>query len=154
VENSVVIEVREMLYADVLEACKLVRDNWGVETADRARDQMIEYYKGGPYAPKFFVVDRPDWPEGGLAGFAAYCPSMRMKGDYDLIWIVVAEDCQGLHIGEALTRHRLAEIKLRGGSVVSLWTQKPGFFKKFGFEVVREMDSWHLMILQLEPMRI
>jgi GNAT superfamily N-acetyltransferase len=147
------IDVREMLYGEHHMACDLVRENWGEPAAERALMQMGEYFRGGPYAPRFFVADRPNGGKA-LAGFAAYAPTMLMNGDYDLIWLTVTADLQWAGIGSALTRHRIAEVRRAGGSTIKLSTQKPKYFARFGFRVVHEWDSWHLMVLQLETVRI
>jgi ribosomal protein S18 acetylase RimI-like enzyme len=148
-------KIREMTSYEIKPCCSLVRENWGDEAADRAWGQMREYLKGGPYAPMFYVADISPYDDRvKIGGFAAFCPSMLMKGAYDLIWITIDKEYQGRRIGKMLTAYRLNEIEKRGGSLVSLMTQKPDYFKKFGFEVAREMDSWHLMTLQLQPMRI
>lgn len=148
------MRIRELRYFEMPIACDLVRYNWGDEAAERARGQIHEYFKGGPYAPVFFVADIGGPGLVKIAGFAAYCPSMIMKDAYDLIWIAIDKKYQGQDIGRRLTDHRLVEIVKRGGKMVSLLTQKPGYFKKFGFEVAREMDSWHLMVLKFEPLEI
>jgi ribosomal protein S18 acetylase RimI-like enzyme len=155
--------IREMMYHEMPACCALVRDNWGDEAADRARGQMIEYFKGGAYAPVFYVAEAGASVAGGpiagtgmykVGGFAAFCPSMLMKDAYDLIWIAIDKRDQARGIGRRLTNHRLAEIRKRGGRIVSLMTQKPDYFARFGFEVALEMDSWHLMVLKLQPVRI
>lgn len=149
--------VRAMKYSEIPACCDLVRANWGAEAADRACGQMIAYFRGGTYAhnsgkyaPQFFVADEGN----GVVGFSAYQPSMRMKDAFDLIWIAVHADHQGKNLGTLLTQVRLAEIKKRGGSFVSLVTQKPRFFSKFGFRIVDIHDSWCFMHMKLSKVEI
>jgi N-acetylglutamate synthase-like GNAT family acetyltransferase len=113
---------------DVTTCVDLVRDNWGTISADRAMEQMYEHFKGGKYAPKFFVADA-----GSIVGFSAYQRSMRMHGTFDLIWLAVDTHCHSSGIGKKLTEHRLAEIEKLGGTVITLVTQKVKYFEKFGF---------------------
>jgi len=114
--------------SDVTACIDLVRDNWGTLSADRAMEQIYEHFKGGKYAPKFFVADA-----GSVVGFAAYHRSMRMHQTFDLIWLAVDKQCQGSGVGNALTEHRIAEIEKRGGSIITLVTQRPAYFLRFGF---------------------
>lgn len=124
--------IRHLEDCDVTQCLDLVRGNWGDVAAERALEQMYEYFKGGKYAPKFFVA-RITETARGVAGFAAYHRSMRMHGAFDLIWVAVDEKCQGSGVGNALTEYRIAEITKLGGSVITLVTQKPTYFLRFGF---------------------
>lgn len=139
--------VRAPKYSEIDLCCNLVLINWGVEAADRCRQQMIEYFKGGDYAPVFCVLDIGDGVDGPIVGFAAYQPSMKMKGSFDLIWIAVHPHYQGRSAGKVLTEWRINEIKKRGGQMIELVTQKPAFFSKFGFFKLHHLgNDWYLML--------
>lgn len=141
--------VRDLKYGEINKCAMLVLSNWGPDAADRSVMQMLKYFEGGDYAPHFYVAENL-----GIIGFSAFCPSMKMRDSYDLIWIAVHRDYQGKGVGRALTQVRLDEIKRRGGSLVSLVTQKPKFFEGFGFKKVDDLDEWCLMTRKLSPVRI
>lgn len=139
------VHIRKPHYHEMAQCCKLARDNWGNEAADRCREQFIEHWKGGRYAPVFVVaVNRDD----EVIGFAAYQRTMLMKGAFDLIWIAVEPEHQGTNVGRALTDWRLISIDETGDAqIIQLVTQKPGFFSKFGFFKLHHLgNDWYLML--------
>lgn len=139
------VHVRTPHYHEMTQCCKLVRDNWGDEAAERCREQFIIYWQGGKYAPVFAVaVDEAD----DVIGFAAYHRTMLMKGAYNMIWIVVGSEHQGKKIGKALTDWRLNEIDEKGDAqLILVVTQKTEFFSKFGFFKLHHLgNEWYLMI--------
>jgi len=138
------VHIRTPHYGEMERCCDLARDNWGITPAERCREQFIEYWKGGKYAPTFFVaVDDED----KVMGFAAYARSMLMKGAFELIWIAVDPKHQGDGVGKALTEHRLADITEREGQMVLLVTQKPYYFMRFNFFKLHHIgNGWYLMI--------
>lgn len=143
--------IRDMKYSEKEQCCQLVLNNWGPAAADRCHEQCIEMFKGGPYAPHFLVADIGP----GIVGFAAFAPTMLMKGAFDLIWIAVHPNYQGAEVGKQLTRARIAMIKARGGQTVQLVTQKPGYFNRFGFVTVLPLgNDWNLMVLKLKQAEI
>lgn len=146
------VHVRTPQYAEMQRCCDLVRDNWGAEAAVRCREQFIEYWKGGKYAPVFVVaVD----DGGAVTGFAAYEPTMLMKGAYNLIWIAIDVKHQGARVGKALTDWRIADITERDGQFIQLVTQKPAYFSKFGFFRLHHLgNEWYLMIKLLKSVDI
>lgn len=138
------VHVRTPQYGEMPRCVDLVRENWGDEPAERCREQFIEYFKGGKYAPVFVVATDDD---GKVIGFAAYQRTMLMKGAFDLIWIAVDKSHQGSRVGKALTDWRLEEIEEHGGQMIQLVTQKPGYFSKFGFFKLHHLgNEWYLMI--------
>jgi hypothetical protein len=142
------IHIRAPHYGEMARCCDLVREHWNSETADRCREQFIEYWKGGKYAPVFCVaVDDED----KITGFAAYQRTMLMKGAFDLIWIAVDKSYHGNHVGKALTDWRLFDIVEHDGQMIQLVTQKPDYFSKFGFFKLHHLgNEWYLMIKLLK----
>jgi predicted N-acetyltransferase YhbS len=140
------VHIRKPHYHEMAQCCKLARDNWGNEAADRCREQFIEHWKGGRYAPTFVVaVTAAD--DGPILGFAAYHRTMLMKGAFDLIWVAVDPEYQGSNVGRALTNSRLTAIDEEGGQMIQLVTQKPDYFAKFGFFKLHHLgNEWYLMI--------
>ncbi len=142
--------IRSMECPDIRACLHLVRENWDAVSVERAEEQMYEYFRGGKYAPKFFVADNA--ADMGVVGFAAYQRSMRMHGAFDLIWLVVDRRCRSAGVGEALTNHRVNEIRKLGGANVTLVTQKPRYFNRFGFITVAELgNDWVEMLVLLRP---
>ena len=107
--------VRPLESTDVKDCLALVQGNWGAVSTDRALEQVYDFFKGGKYAPKFFVAEKAE----RIVGFAAYQRSMRMNGAFDLIWLAVDELCHGLGVGTKLTEHRIAEATKLGASVIT-----------------------------------
>lgn len=140
-----------MKYSEMPECVSLVHDNWGPVAAERARMQMIEYFRGGEYAPHFFVAEY----EGVIIGFSAFEPTMLMRGAYNLIWIAVHKKHQAGGAGKLLTYARLEEIQRRGGQMVTLVTQKPHYFSKFGFFKLHHLgNEWYLMLKLFQAVSI
>lgn len=144
--------IRPMQAIDVGPANLMVEANWGKPAAARCHLQIIEYFKGGIYAPQFFVEETSDGFE--IAGFAGYVPSMIMPGVYESIWTVVGDKHQGKGVGSRLTRHRIAEIQTKGGKQIYHMTEKRKYFEGFGFEVAKTFGTWHLMVRELEPLEM
>jgi predicted N-acetyltransferase YhbS len=136
--------IRTPHYGEMKRCCDLVHENWDRAAADRCREQFIEYFKGGKYAPVFVVAcDQDD----EVIGFAAYHRSMLMKGAFELIWIVVDEAYKSRNVGKLLTEWRLMEIEGLDGQFIQLVTQKTEFFSKFGFFRLHHLgNEWYLMI--------
>lgn len=147
------MHIRQMEDSEIGQCAHLVLTNWGAVAADRMVEQAIEGLKGGKYAPKFFVADVGNVRERvGIIGFAAYQRTMRMHGSFDLIWLAVHGDYQGKGVGDALTWHRLDEIKKHPDAMnVSLVTQKPKYFNRFGFTTAAHLgNDWVEMSLILK----
>ena len=142
------IQIRKAQYAEMRACCDLAHHNWDRATADRCREQFVDYFIGGQYAPIFLVAlnDRDD-----VIGFAAYRRSMLMKGAFELIWLAVDEKYQGREIGKQLTEWRLFEIEAHDGQMILLMTQKPDYFSKFGFFKLHHTgNEWYLMLKLLK----
>lgn len=146
------VEIRDMKYGDIAKCEAIVRAEWGDTAADRAQRQMLRMFTTvhRPDAPHFYVADL----NGEVIGFSAFEPTSLMKDTYDLIWIALNPSAQGIGLGTGLLEVRLDEIKRRGGKLVCLMTEKPGFFRKFGFRTIEKFDGWHLMILKLGKVEI
>lgn len=141
--------IRDLATRDGRAVWNIAYDNWGAVAADRAAEQMAECFQISRYAPRFFVAEDQG---NNVVGFAAYQRSMRMHGAFDLIWLAVAESARNSGIGGALTAHRIAEIKKQGGSVISLVTQRPAYFRRFGFGVAAYYGhDWVEMVRVLKP---
>lgn len=146
--------IRDLTFEDIAQCADLAGVNWGPEAKARARDQMLEMFKGGKHAPHFYVACSEVQPDIVL-GFSGFRPSWVMRDAYDLIWIAVLKRAQGIGLGRLLTETRMSEIKRRGGAMVSLVTQKPEFFWRFGFGTIFRLDDgWMLMMNKLSPVRI
>lgn len=146
------VEIREMKHNDIGACREIVRAEWGDTAADRAQRQMIRQFTTvhRPDAPQFYVADL----DGEVIGFSAFEPTSLMKDTYDFIWIALKPFAQGLMLGTGLTEVRLREVEERGGKLVCLMTEKPGFFKKFGFQTVEVFDGWNLMTKKLGKVEI
>ena len=136
---------------DVGFCCDLAAENWDLETADRCHLQMIESFKKGPYSPVFGILEM----DGRPIGFAAFEPSMLMKGVFNLIWLAVHPQYRDRGAGKMLIDWRFDEIKKRGGQMVLLMTQKPDYFSKFGFFKLHHTgNEWYLMLKLLKAVNL
>lgn len=142
-----IVSIRELQYEDIRVCTEIVGAEWGSSTADRACKQLMEKFTLAPIhnPPQFYVAVSGD----KIIGFAGFEATSLMNGAYDLIWIALTPEAQGKGVGSELTRVRLAEIKRRGGTMVSLMTEKPGYFERFGFQAVALFDGWHLMVKKI-----
>lgn len=139
--------IRPMQDNEIVLASYMALDNWGPASADRMCAQAMLGLRGGAYDPKFFVADIGE----GIVGFSAYQRSMRMLGSYDLIWLAVHPTYQARGVGVALTWHRIDKIKELGGQSISLVTQKPKYFGRFGFMTACHLgNDWVEMVCQLK----
>jgi hypothetical protein len=151
--------IRPPQYSEINFCCSLVAENWGVAAAERCRQQMIEYFKGGEYAPVFAILDIGDPISRDYApmpiAFTAYTPTMLVKGAFDFVWVAVHRQYQGLTAGKVLTEWRINEITKRGGQMIQLITQKPGYFSKFGFFKLHHVgNDWYIMLKLLKNVDI
>lgn len=147
------------LGSDIDFCCEMAMSNWGLAAADRCHLQMIESMKKGPYSPVFGIADIGDPLSRDFTpmpvGFAAYAPSMLMKGAFDLIWLAVHPTYQKLGVGKHLINWRLDEIGKRDGQLVTLCTQKPDYFSRFGFFKLHHVgNDWYLMLKLLKRVDI
>lgn len=139
------VNIRKPHYPEMVACCDLVAANWGRKASDRCREQFIEYFKGGKYAPVFMVVtnDRDE-----VIGFAAYHRTMQCT--FDIIWLAVADVHKGRGLGTALVRECLNGIEANDGMLVEVITQKKDFYRRLGFEAVNCMgNDWHLLLRQI-----
>jgi ribosomal protein S18 acetylase RimI-like enzyme len=140
------MKIRVLKYNDIPFCERLVLDQgWGQDAADRFHAQALASIQGSQPMPYFFVAYDEDKPKV-ILGFGGYRATWIMRDFFDLIWLVVADEARGKGVGRALTHKRLDEIRRRGGVMVSLVTQKIGFFEKIGFRVIEEFnDGWTRM---------
>ncbi len=154
--------IRPATYTDSRFCCDLAFKNWGVEPAQRCHDQLMASLRGMDYdlyKPVFCIADAGDPLSRDYVsqpvGFAAYQPSMKMKGSFDFIWIAVDPTYQGGGVGKTLTDWRIKRVKERGGQMIELVTQKPAYFSKFGFFKLHHLgNEWYLMLKLLKTVDI
>jgi GNAT superfamily N-acetyltransferase len=151
--------IRPPKYREIEFCAGLVAENWGIEAADRCHLQMVEYFRGGHFAPTFGIMDLGDPLSRDYVpmpiGFAAFGPSMLMKGAFNLIWIAVHPTYQGSGAGKALVEWRIDEIGKRDGQMITLMTQKPDYFSKFGFFKLHHVgNEWYLMLKLLKTVEM
>jgi N-acetylglutamate synthase-like GNAT family acetyltransferase len=112
---------------------------------------MIESFKKGVYSPVFGILEMG----GSSIGFAAFSPTMLMKGSFDLIWLAVHPQYHGSGAGKMLVRWRLDEIRKRNGQMVLLMTQKPDYFNQFGFFKLHHTgNEWYLCLKLLKDVSL
>jgi N-acetylglutamate synthase-like GNAT family acetyltransferase len=69
------------------------------------------------------------------------CVLARREGRFICDGIATDVSVRGAHLGEALLKLLLDEVRSQGGAEVYLVARAPGFFAKYGFEVVRRDDA-------------
>lgn len=138
------MEIRPLRLGDIDACWDLVNRNWGFDAAQRFARQAGEAFGGKEEFAPVFVVAEGDL---GVIGFAAYQPSMKMKGSYDFIWIAIHPKYQKMGVGKLLTDWRVEHIRQRGGTMIELVTQKPDYFSRHGFFKLHHLDNgWYLML--------
>ena len=146
------IDIRPIRITDVDACHHIVNENWGREIATRFLSEVTQVWAEDMENPPIYYV--ADSEGGEIVAFAGMMQSMIMFGIWDFIWINVKKEYQGSGIGRKLTEHRLQEIIKSDGRAVHLMTQSPAFFDQFGFEVIKEYNSWKLMSLTLGPVEM
>jgi len=131
-----------------LHSCKgLVARYWGRDAAERCHDQFVECFKGGKYAPDFFVAASDDGKDSFL-GFAAVHRTMQCT--HNIIWLAVNPDLRGKAIGRHLLGACLQKTDDQDCTLVEVISQERAFYQKHGFFQVRHLGSeWYLMLKPL-----
>lgn len=144
--------LRKMVITDLVACRAIVEAHWGEVMADQARNEMLEMFNPHVRWPPHYIVAED---ETGIIGFAGYKSAWFMSNSWELVWINVRSDRQGIGVGQSLTDARMTDIFDRGGTLVILMTQKPGFFEQFQFKVVDKYENgWCLMVRQLAPIEL
>jgi len=146
--------IRRLEKRDIIHCVEIVTENWGTAAALDFHDEVKHAFRPGmKWPPEYFVFEHAT--NGKTVGFAGMMHSWVMHGVWDLIWINVAKNYQGLGIGKQLTEHRIHEIDRQKGAVINLMTKEVQFFHKFGFEELKEYDGgWSFMTMQLRKLKI
>jgi N-acetylglutamate synthase-like GNAT family acetyltransferase len=69
------------------------------------------------------------------------CVLARREGRFICDGIATDASVRGQHLGEALLKRLIDEVRAQGGEEVYLVARAPGFFSKYGFEVVARDDA-------------
>jgi len=141
--------IRDLRPDDIAACIEIVCSNWGDEVAAKATLEMNHAFLSGMvWPPIYFVAEE----NGKICGFAGMMQSWIMHGVWDFIWINISREHQMKGLGRALTEHRIAEVKRRGGSLIHLMTKRVGFFEKMGFRRIvtyGDDNCWSMMTYQL-----
>jgi N-acetylglutamate synthase-like GNAT family acetyltransferase len=79
-----------------------------------------------------------DTSDGRLLGG---CVLALREGRFICDGIATDPSVRGEHLGEALLKQLIDEVRARSGTEVYLVARAPGFFAKYGFEVVSRADA-------------
>lgn len=145
--------IREMTEYDIQACYDIVLENWDQRVADKFIDEVNHAFDGYvmEWPPKYYVVE----VDGRVVAFAGMMWSWIMSGVMDFIWINVAKEHQGRGYGHDLTHHRIGECVKREVRVINLMTQKPDFFRSYGFVMTYAYDGgWISMTRQLAPLDV
>lgn len=144
--------IRRLEKRDIIHCVEIVTENWGTAAALDFHEEVKHAFRPGlKWPPEYFVYDI----DGSVIAFAGMMHSWIMHNVWDLIWINVRKNHQGMGIGRQLTEHRIHEIDHQKGAVINLITKENQFFEKFGFDAVKEYDGgWSLMTLQLRKLKL
>lgn len=85
-----------------------------IEVATELVRENLE--KGSLGSGYFFLLARDE--SGRMAGFTCFGPIPCTLYSYDLYWIAVRGDCQGLGLGRKLYLKTEANVKMRGGKKI------------------------------------
>lgn len=131
---------------------ELARRIWPVAYADilsRAQlDYMLEMmYSLASLERQFevlqhqFIIISEDETPAGFASFSAH----ETPDIYHLHKLYVLPPEQGKHYGESMVEYVSDRVKINGGKALQLNVNRNnkaiGFYKKLGFEIVREVDN-------------
>lgn len=125
--------------ADDKMACMAIAEQcWDRQAAERLGKQIGDGY--------YYVAEIDE----RIVGFSGVRASHIMRGAWEVPWIAVAPGHQGSGVGSAVLEAALNLAGKKLASLISLITQKPRFFEKFGFRTVQFYnDGWQLMTVQL-----
>lgn len=91
-------------------------------------EELIDYYLEGSTQSSYYIqVAETD---GEITGYVCYGPTPLTEGTWDLYWIAVSNERQGLGIGRILMQYTEDDIKRLGGRMVMVETSgKSGYNK-------------------------
>jgi len=95
-------------------------------------EELIDcYLENPPFSGYYIHVVEID---GDIAGYVCYGPTPLTEGTWDIYWIAVSRDKQGLGIGRILMKHIEDDIKRMGGRLITVETSgKSEYNKTRGF---------------------
>jgi N-acetylglutamate synthase-like GNAT family acetyltransferase len=149
--------IRSIEISDVARCQEIVRANWDEAAARRFTAEVSQVWAlDMEHPPQFFVAEQPIDFGYSIVGFAGMARSMLMQGVWDFTFLAVDPGVHGMGVGFALVEHRIKEVFNQGGSAIHLMTQKPGYFKQWGFQNLREYagEGWCLMSHQIDGVKL
>ncbi len=127
---------------DIPNALDVVEGNYTHRNIGEMRRHLEEMFSrpARPHHPHYIVAERGTQ----IAGFGGYTVAQIGSGVYELFSVAVAPMYQKNGIGRALVTKLLDRIKAEEdnkASIVLLTTDKPDFYRKFGFKTLRRFNS-------------
>lgn len=138
--------IRRLAQSDVPACLGIAASLWGKRVSLRIHRELSDALTPQPNPPAYFVAVDSDM---NVAGFAGAEETRLMHGVYNFVWCNVAARCQRAGIGTLLTNARITHVTALGGRLIQLMTQKPLYYRAFGFKRAQTVDGWTLMLLKL-----
>lgn len=137
--------------ADMRACVEIGEAIWGQTTGADLALQLNAQFDRNSYSPRWLVATTH---HGEVIGFAGYRRSWIMADAWELIWSAVAPEWRGHQVGRLLTELRLHLIEREGGSMITLMTKSPGFYRRFRFDYGAVYDGQQMMTKRLRAVKL
>lgn len=121
---------RRLQSEDIPCCLAIVRENWGIATAQSCHVELGQAFGEAVWKPIFYVAETG----GQVVGVGGYCVSWMNYGIYDITWINVLAAMQRRGIGRLIVNRCLDDIRAVG-LLAMLSTDIPEYYERWwGFE--------------------
>ena len=145
------IIIRPMRQNDIVEASKIVGLNYHKSYEFSSMLEFNEMFRAGCFKPDYLVCEK----DSKIVAVAGYSQSACDYAIYEIFWVNVHPDHQGMGIGTAIVKKIIAVIKAfkskdKKAEVIMLTAEIQDFYRKFGFEsILKKNSKSHIMALKI-----
>jgi ribosomal protein S18 acetylase RimI-like enzyme len=128
-----------MTQADLPSVLAVASSGFGRADAQMAQPDFNDMFSPASWRPFFYVATNRG--DGRIIGVAGYAVSWLSYGVYELFWVGVLKEFQGMGTGKALVSQCLADLATIADQVI-LATDIPEFYaKNWKFATVRSLPT-------------
>ena len=143
------VMIRSMTRDDKPEVIRLLQATPEFEPPEVVvAEEVIDSYLGNPSGSGYYI--QVAVVESKVAGYICYGPAPLTEGTWDIYWMAVFAEKQGVGIGSALMTFAEDEIRSTGGRHIIIETSsKPGYEKtrrfhlRQGYQIVGRIPDFY-----------